>query len=200
MKKLLGLPLVLLSFCVIEANERYFLVSYDRATAEAKDDVSSVDTTLEGGGFRLFSFQDDGRYIGLGISYVSDNSESKICIPGPDCVSSFSAKASSFVEIGWDTGRWTPFIGLSFTSSEVRLMDESDREESRGLSAGSWLQFDTFLLRGAVAHIDDEDNRAISGGVLYPVRTNLTLGGEIGLNLNSKVDGFNISIQIGRKF
>ena len=200
MKKVLVLPLVLLSFCVIAADERFFLLTHDRATAEADTGVFSADTTLKGAGFRLFSFQDDGLYIGLGISLVSDNSKSEICVSGPDCVWSYSAEASSFVEIGGDIGRWTPFVGLSFTRSEAHLMDEYDREDARGLGAGSWLQFDTFLLRGVVDYLDDEDYRAISVGVLFPIRTNLTLGGEIGLNLDSKLDGFKISIQIGRSF
>ncbi|MCY3541450.1 MAG: hypothetical protein OXH31_06040 [Gammaproteobacteria bacterium] len=197
MKKLLVLPLVLLAFCVIADDERIMLGSFERETAEAEDDMSSADTTLNGFGARLFSFKNEGIYLGAGFSYLTGDSE--YCV-GTNCVSADATGTSFFGEIGRGMGHWTPFVGLSFTSSEVDLMGESDSEETWGLSAGLWLQVDTFLLRGAVLNLDDEDNRAISGGVLFPVSTNFTLGGEFGMNLDSEVDGFKLSLQIGRKF
>lgn len=216
MKKLLVLPLVLLSFYVIAADERIGLLSNDWETAEAEDNMSSADTTLKGSGLRLFSFTNDGVYFGAGFSYAWGDSESgeresgdieagdyEYCDYGSDCGSSLpilSAVGRSFVEIGRSMGQWTPFVGISFTRTEVDLRGDPEREDSQGLSAGLWLHVDKFMLRGTVVHLDDEDNRAIFGGMLYSVNERYVVGAEFGINLDSDFDGFKLSFQIGRRF
>ncbi|MYD45133.1 MAG: hypothetical protein F4W92_02105 [Gammaproteobacteria bacterium] len=62
------------------------------------------------------------------------------------------------------------------------------------------MELDTFKLRGAVVNLDDEDNRAIFGGLLFQMDNNFALGAEFGMLLDDEVDGFRFSLQIGRKF
>ena len=196
MKKLLVLPLVLLSFCVI-ADERIILGSFERETAEADDDVSSAETTLNGFGARLFNFKDEGFYLGASFAFLTGDSD--LCV-GSDCVSGDATGTMFSGEIGRDMGQWTPFVGVSFTSTEVEFMGMTDSDETFGINAGMWLELDTFKVRGAVVNLDDEDNRAVFGGILFPVSTNFTVGAEFGMNLDDEVDGFRFSLQIGRKF
>ena len=196
MKNLLALPLVLLSFCVI-ADDRVILGSFEQETLEEEDDVSSVESTLNGFGARFYSFTDEGFYLGAGFSQLTGDID--LCVETV-CVSADSSGTMFSGEVGRDLGQWTPFIGASFSSSEVEIFGESESDETWGLNAGLWLELDTFKLRGALTNLDDSDNRAVFGGVLLQMDNNFAFGAEFGMLLDSEVDGFRFSLQIGRTF
>lgn len=196
MKKLLVLPLVLLSFSVI-ADERIILGSFERETAEADDEIASAETTLNGFGARLFNFKDEGLYFGAGFAFLTGDSD--LCV-GSDCVTGDTTGTMFCGEIGRDMGQWTPYVGLTFSSSEVDFMGTTDSDETVGVSAGMWLELDTFRVRGGVVNLDDEDNRAVMGGFLFQMDNNFAVGAEFGMSLDDEVDGFRFSLQIGRKF
>ena len=200
MKKLLVLPLVLLSFCVI-AEERIILGSFERETSEADSTMLGVtlsaEATLNGFGARLYNFKEEGLYLGAGFNFVTGDADicaDSVCISGDASGTGFAG------EIGRNFGQWTPFVGASFTSSEIEFAGESESDETWGLNAGMWVELDTFKLRGAVVNLDDEDNRAIFGGLLFQMDNNFALGAEFGMLLDDEVDGFRFSLQIGRKF
>ena len=196
MKNLLVIPLVFLAFCVF-ADDRVVLGSFERETAEADDGVSNAETTLNGFGARLFNFKDEGFYLGASFAHLTGDSD--LCV-GSDCVTVDATGTVFSGEIGRDMGQWIPYVGLSFTSSEVDFMGTTDSDETVGLNAGMWLELDTFKIRGAVVNLDDEDNRAVFGGFLFQMDNNFALGAEFGMNLDDEVDGFRFSLQFGRQF
>ncbi len=200
MKKLLVLPLVFLSLGVI-ADERFILGSFDRESTEAESSLLGVtlsaEATLNGFGARLFSFKDEGLYLGGGFSFLQGDTD--LCV-GSDCMSADTTQTMFSGEIGRDLGQWTPFVGFNFSSTEVDLMGETDSDEITGLSAGLWLELDTFKLRGAVNSLDDEDNRSIHGGLLFQMDNKFVFGADFGMLLDDEVDGFRFSLQIGRSF
>ena len=200
MKKLLVLPLVFLSLGAI-ADERFILGSFDRESTEAESSMLGVtlsaESTLNGFGARLFSFKDEGLYLGGGFSFMQGDSD--LCV-GSDCLSADATQTMFSGEIGRDMGQWTPFVGFNFSSTEVELLGETDSDEITGLSAGLWLELDTFKLRGAVNSLDDEDNRSIHGGLLFQMDNKFVFGADFGMLLDDEVDGFRFSLQIGRSF
>ena len=196
MKRLLVVPLVLLSFSVI-ADDRIILGSFERETTDADTSEFTGETTLNGFGARLYNFKDEGLYFGA--SFVSRSGDYELCA-GTDCFSGDASATMFSGEIGRDLGNWTPFVGLSFTSSELEIFGETDSDETTSFNAGLWLELDTFKLRGALIDLDDSDNRAIVGGLLFQMDNNFALGAEFGVLLDSEVDGFRFSLQFGRKF
>ncbi|MYD46509.1 MAG: hypothetical protein F4W92_09165, partial [Gammaproteobacteria bacterium] len=111
MKKLLVLPLVLLSFCVI-AEERIILGSFERETSEADSTMLGVtlsaEATLNGFGARLYNFKEEGLYLGAGFNFVTGDADicaDSVCISGDASGTGFAG------EIGRNFGQWTPFVG-----------------------------------------------------------------------------------------
>lgn len=196
MKNLLVIPLLLLSFCLI-ADDRVILGSFERETSEAADNVSSAEATLNGFGARFYNFQDEGFYLGGGFASVTGDTD--LCVLS-ECVSVDTTGSVFTGEIGRDLGQWIPFVGASFSSSEVEILGASESDETWGFNAGLWLELDTFKLRGAVLNLDDSDNRAVTGGLLFQMDNDFAIGAEIGMLLDSEVDGFRLSLQFGRKF
>lgn len=196
MKKLLLLPLVLLSFGV-SANERVILASFERESADADDIVSSAETTLNGFGIRFYNFGNRELYFGAGFTQSSGDFELCVlqeCDTGDTSATLFSG------EVGRNLGSWTPFVGANFTSAEVEILGFTESDESWGLNAGLWLDLDTVKLRGAITDLDDSDSRAVFGGFLYQMDNSFALGAVFGVLLDSEVDGFRFSLQFGRKF
>ena len=195
MKNLLVIPLALLSFCVI-ADERITIATFEYETLEENAIVFSAETTLSGFGARFYNFRDVGFYWGAGFSQRTGDFE--FCAPS-ECSTVDATETLYSGEIGRDLGGWTSFVGASFTSSEVELFGR-ESEETWGLYAGLWLDFDNYKLRGAMTDIDDSDNRAVHGGLLFQMDNNFALGVEIGLYMEREVDGFKFSLQFGRVF
>ncbi|MXZ44931.1 MAG: hypothetical protein F4Z01_08185 [Gammaproteobacteria bacterium] len=198
MKNLLFLPLVLLPFCVI-AEDRVILGSFEQESAESEDGERGIDaeSSLTGFGARLYQFRDEGLYLGTGFAQLSGDLD--ICQRSL-CLSADASRTRFFGDIGKSFGQWTPFIGTSFSSWEVEAPGQSESDETWGVNAGLWLDLDTFKLRGALSHLDDSDNRAISGGLLFQMENKFTLSAEIGLLLDDEVDEFRISLQFGKTF
>lgn len=198
MKNLLVLPLVLLSIYV-SANDRVILGSFEQESAESEDAERNIDaeSSLTGFGARLYQFSTEGLYLGAGFSHLTGDLD--IC-QLTLCLSADASRTRFVGEIGKDFGQWTPFIGTSFSSWEVDAPGESESDETWGVNAGLWLELDTFKLRGALTHLDDSDNRAVSGGMLFQMDNNFALSAEIGMLLDDEVDEFRISLQFGRSF
>ena len=196
MKNLLVIPLALLSFCVI-AGERITLATFEYETFEEKAIVFSAESTLSGFGARFYNFRDEGFYLGAGFSQRTGDFE--LCALS-DCSTVDSTETMFSGEIGRDLGGWTSFIGASFTSSETEFIGRTESDENLGLYAGLWLDFDNYKLRGAMTDIDDSDNRAVFGGLLFQMDNNFAFGAEVGLFLDSEADGFKFSLQFGRVF
>lgn len=202
MKCLLVLPLVLLSVGVV-ANERIIFGSFERESAKEDFNTLGVDIevteTLNGFGARSFKFNDKGFYHGDSFTFLTGDRQA--CLSGT-CNSFDARKIVASFERGKDIGQWIPFVGLSFAVSHVEFETNTDRryELTKGFIAGAWYTLDTFILRGAVSHLDDEDNRTISGGLLYQMDNKFALGAELGLLLDSDVDRLSFSLQFGRSF
>ena len=199
MKNLLMLPLILLSLCVC-ANDLVILGSFEQESAESEDTERGIDaeSSLTGFGARLYNFRDEGLYLGAGFAHLTGNLD--IC-QLPLCISADASRTRFFGEIGMELGRWTPFIGSSFSSWEVEAPGESDSDETWGLNAGVWLGLDSsFNLRGVLTHLDDSDNRAISGSLLFQTGNNFVFGAELGTLLDDEVDEVRISLKFGRIF
>lgn len=196
MKNLLVLPLVLLTVSVF-AGDRVILGSFEQETTEAEDAVSSAESTLNGFGARFYNFKDEGLYLGAGFAQLTGDLD--LCVLS-NCISADSSGTIFSGEIGRDLGQWTPFVGASFSSSEVEILGESESDETWGLNVGLWLELDTFKLRGALTDLDDSDSRAIFGGLLFQMDNNFILGAEVGTLLDSELDGFRLSLQFGRVF
>lgn len=198
MKQLFVLPLVLLSFCVF-AESRVILGTFEQESAESEDADRGIEaeSSLNGFGARLYNFKDEGLYFGVGFTHL--NGDLDICQLAL-CISADASRTRFFGEIGRAFGQWLPFIGTSFNKWEVEAVDESESDETWGLNAGLWLEQDTFILRGALTDLDDSDNRAISGGLLFQMDNNFVFGTEIGMLLDDEVDEFRFSLQIGRVF
>ena len=198
MKKFLVLQIVFLSFCVM-ADERIAFWSLERDSAEDEYQVLGIEfernETLNGFGARLFSFKEEGLYLGASFAYLLGDRE--VCVLG-GCQFSDAIGTMIGGEIGRDLGKWTPFVGVSFSRSKVELKTRTDNEEIWGLNAGLWLELDTFKLRGAVTNLDDEDNRVVAAGILFQFENKFAVGTEFGMLLDSEVDGFKFSLQIGR--
>lgn len=196
MKNLLVVPFVLLSFCII-ADDRIILGSFERETTDADTSEFTGETTLNGVGARLYNFKDEGLYLGAG--FASRNGDYEICALG-ECITGDASTTNYSGEVGRDMGNWIPFVGLSFSSSEVKILGVTDVDETTSVNAGLWLELDTFKLRGALTDLDDSDSRAINGGLLFQMDNDFVLGAEFGMLLDSEVDGFRFSFQFGRKF
>lgn len=198
MKNLLVLPLVLMSFFVI-ADDRVILGSFEQESAESEDGERGIDaeSSLTGFGARLYQFSDEGLYFGAGFAQLSGDLD--ICQRSL-CLSADASRTRFFGDIGKGFGQWTPFVGTSFSSWEVEAPGASESDETWGINAGLWLELDTFKLRGALNHLDDSDNRAISGGLLFQMDNKFALSAEIGMLLDDEVDEFRISLQFGRTF
>ncbi|MYC24446.1 MAG: hypothetical protein F4X56_00840 [Gammaproteobacteria bacterium] len=200
--RLLVLPLVLLSLGVI-ADERIIFGSFERESAKEGFNTLGVDIevteTLNGFGVRSFKFNDKGFYHGDGFTFLTGDRQA--CLPGI-CNSFDARKVVASFEVGKDIGQWIPFVGLSIAVSHVEFEINTDRKYdlTKGLIAGSWYKLDTFILRGAVSHLDDGDNRTISGGLLYQMDNRFALGAELGWLLDSDVDRLSFSLQFGRSF
>ena len=196
MKNFLAVPLVLLSFCVT-ADERVILGSFERQTEEAEVDYFGFffKSTANGIGLQFLNFVDSGLYLGAEFSHLTGDSEA--CV-GPQCVSAdtdfnhtmFSGK------IGRNFGDWTPFVGASYNNTE----SDGESVDGWGLDVGSWLRLDPFKLHGTITNVDDEDVRGISSGLLFQMNNTWVLGAEIGTLLDSELDVFSFSLQLGRTF
>ena len=62
------------------------------------------------------------------------------------------------------------------------------------------LRLDPFKLHGTITNVDDEDVRGISSGLLFQMNNTWVLGAEIGTLLDSELDVFSFSVQLGRAF
>ena len=196
MKNLLVIPLALLSFCVI-AGERITLATFEYETMESGQIGLSAESTLSGFGARFYNFRDAGFYWGAGFAQRTGDFE--FCALS-DCSTGDETVTVSSGEIGRDLGGWTSFVGVSFTSSEREFMSSTASDETLGLYAGLWLDFDNYKLRGTMTDIDDTDNRAVHGGLLFQMDNNFALGAELGFFLERDVDAFKFSLQFGRVF
>ena len=196
MKNLLLIPLILLSFYVF-ADERVFLGSFEQESTEAEEGVVDAESSLSGFGARLFNFKDSGLFYGLSFAHLTGDSD--LCALSV-CVSLDSTGTLFSGEIGRDLGQWIPFVGTTFYSAEVEAFGESESDESWGLNAGLWLELDTFKLRATINDIDDSDSRSITGGLLFQMDNDFAFGAEVGMLLDDEVDGFRISLQIGKVF
>ncbi|MYC24301.1 MAG: hypothetical protein F4X56_00110 [Gammaproteobacteria bacterium] len=200
MKKLLVLLMALLSFCIL-ADERIVIGSFEQESTEAESILHRVtvseESTLNGFGARIFDFRDEGLYIGAGFSFVTGDSD--LC-EGSDCVSVDATRTGFFGELGRNFGRLTPFFGASFDSKEIDGGGHTDSDEPFGINAGFWLELDKLKIRGAGVYLDDEENRAITGGFLFQMDNKFALGAEFGMLVADEVDGFRFSLQFGRKF
>ena len=198
MKTLLVVPLVLLSVYVI-ADERVIFGSLELHTEdiEIEHAETTIKSALNGLGVQFFRFADSGYYFGGKFSRLTGDSESCIrshCLPSN---TDFSQTIFSG-EMGWSYGDWTPFLGMSF-------VDEDSRGESAdysSLTAGAWLAFDAFRLRGAITktqQTDFSDSRTwVSGGFLYPMDNGWALSVDSGTEMEGDRDGFRLSFQFGR--
>lgn len=196
MKNLLVIPLVLISFCVI-ADERITLATFEYETTESGQFGLTAESTLSGFGARFYNFRDVGFY--WGATFVQRTGDFEVCVlsdcsTGDETVTVFSG------EFGRDLGGWTSFVGASFTSSETEFMSSTASDETWGLYAGLWLDFEDYKLRGTMTDLDNADNRAVHGGLLFQMDNNFALGAEIGFFLERDVDAFKISLQFGRVF
>ena len=176
-----------------------FLGSVGQETAESQDADRGIDaeSSLKGTGARLYSFNDEVFYFGAGITRLTGDLD--ICQLSL-CISADARRTRFFGEIGKTFGQWTPFIGTSFTNWEVESDDESESDETWGLNAGLWIELDTFKVRGALTDLDDNDNRAILGGLLFQMHNNYVVGTEIGMLLDDEIDEFRFSLQFGKTF
>lgn len=200
MKRLLVLPLVLLSFCV-NAEERIILGSYERELAEHNFEVARIgiesNFSFDGLGARLFNFEEKGLYLGASFAFRFGDQE--YCV-WSNCRFYDANQTLLSGEIGWDLGQWTPFIGTSFTRSEVKYPLGSDVDETWGFNAGTWLELNTLKLRGAVTDLDDEDKRSVLCGLMFDVDNTFILGAEFEMLLDRDRDRYSFSFQIGRSF
>lgn len=198
MKNVLMLLLILLSLGVF-ADDLVILGSLVQESAESEDIAPCIDaeSSLTGFGARIYNFRDEGLYLGAGFAHLTGDLD--IC-QLPLCISADASRTRFFGEIGMELGRWTPFIGTSFSSWEVEAPGESDSDETWGLNAGVWLGQDSFNLRGVLTHLDDSDNRAMSGSLLYQTGNNFVFGAELGTLLDDEVDEVRFSIKFGRFF
>lgn len=198
MQKFLFLLSALLCVSVV-ADDRVILGSLVQESAESEDTARGIDaeSSLTGFGVRFYNFRDEGLYLGAG--FVRLTGDLDIC-QLPLCISADASRTRFFGEIGMELGRWTPFIGTSFSSWEVEAPGESDSDETWGLNAGVWLGLDSFNLRGVLTHLDDSDNRAMSGSLLYQTGNNFVFGAELGTLLDDEVDEVRLSLKFGRIF
>ena len=200
MKKLLVLPLVLLSFCAI-AEERIILGSYERESSEHNYEIVRVgiesNFTLDGVGAKLFNFKDNGLYLGVGFAYLFGDRE--FCV-WSTCSFYDANETLLSGEIGRALGQWTPFVGTSFTRTEIKYPHDNNVEETWSVNAGMWFEFNTFKLRGAVTDLEDEENRSIFGGLMFEVDNTYIVGAEIEVLLDNDKDRYSFSFQIGRSF
>ncbi|MXW07604.1 MAG: hypothetical protein F4Z87_05705 [Gammaproteobacteria bacterium] len=198
MKKILVVPLALLSFSV-NADERLILGSFERLTGE--DEVEQIgysyEASSDGFGLQYLSFKDSGFYFGAGISFSTGDTE--ICVQS-QCESPESGPSDTTFsgEIGWNFDSWTPFVGLSLINEEID--DESDR--FWGFTAGLWFDFDKFKLRGAITGISDSSFLSsttwMSGGFLYQMKNKWAFGAEVAQEQDSEVNRFSFSLYLGR--
>ena len=200
MKKLLVLPMVLLSLCVM-ADERVFLGSFERQTQEFDFEYVgfSVESSLNGFGGQFLNFVDSGYYFGGKFAYLTG--ESEVCV-GSQCVTANTDISQTIIsgEVGWNYGDWTPFFGLSFNSEE----SEGSSSDYTSFSTGAWLDFDKFQLRGAITQSEQSNVSGsrtwLSGGFLYQMDNDWALGAEVGLETGGDGNGFRFSLQFGRSF
>ncbi|MYD46507.1 MAG: hypothetical protein F4W92_09155 [Gammaproteobacteria bacterium] len=199
MKNTLVLLLAILSYYVI-ADQRFILGSLEGDIAVGENEIRGFETPstsiVTGLGARLLNFKDEGLYFGTGFKYLTG--ERKICFIF--CDSYDANETSLFGEIGRNMGQWTPFVGVTFHSSEVVFPNESVNNESWGLDLGFWLEYDKFKLRGVLINLNDEDYRTFSVSRLVQTDNKLVLGYELGWLLDSEIYQFSFSLQIGRSF
>ena len=227
MKKLfLPIPLVLLTFGMVAndviADDRLILGSFERLTEEFDeplfgDFTTNYESTLNGFSARLYWFQDNGLYSGVGLSYMTGDVD--VCVPS-NCASVDTTVTMFSSEIGWDLGQWIPFVGA--TRSQTVSDEESeflrlivDGEYIFGFNPGSWvertadpyylniglwLELDTFKVRGALNIWDESETPSVSGGVLYQMDNEFAVGAEFEVNLDSEANRFRFSLQFGRSF
>lgn len=214
MKRLLSLALALLSVWVI-ADERIIFGSLDRESEKDDFNTLGIDIeetdTLHGFGVQWFRFSDGRIYQRDKLTVLIGDREA--CFLGT-CNSFDARKFTYSQEIGVEIRRWIPFFGMSLGVSKIEFETNTDSEleVTKGLIAGTWLKLDAFKLRVAVANFDDkdnrvfstnynaEDNRVITGGLLFQLDNNIVLGVEVGTLLDSEEDGFSFSLQIGRSY
>lgn len=199
MKKILVLPIVLLSFCVI-ANDRVILGSFEGdLTVEQYNTRGSktlATSLLFGVGASLFNFKDDDLYFGTGFKYLTGDRKTcfKFC-------ESFNAQSSMLSgEIGRVMGQWIPFVGVSYHRSELDFLSGRERDESWGLNVGFWFDYDKFKIRGTLTNLNDGDYRAFSFGRLFQRDNNFVYGVDLKFLMESEVIHVSCSLQIGRSF
>ncbi|MYD46364.1 MAG: hypothetical protein F4W92_08435 [Gammaproteobacteria bacterium] len=223
MKKLL-LPflLILLASGMVAnnviADNRFILGSFERLT-ETSDapflgDNVSVESTLNGISGTLYLSQNDGFYSAIGLGHMVGDSD--VCVQS-NCASVDTKFTTFSCEIGWNLGKWIPFVGPTWTqaggeNTEVLLWDSENNlghyphivvERSADpfyLKIGLWLELDSFKVRGFLTGLDDSDTRGVSGAVLYQMENKFVVGAEFNVLLDSEADGFRFSLQFGRSF
>ena len=103
-------------------------------------------------------------------------------------------------EAGMSFGRWTPFVGASYTSVVEDAGGISFGDRNWGLNAGVWFEQETFKLRGVLTNVNDSEEREIFGNILFRFGNDYVVGAEGGLLLNDAEDRMSFSLQIGKFF
>ena len=223
-KLLLPLPFVLLTFSMVAnnviADGRVILGSFELLSEEYDApyfaDSVSRESSMNGFSVKLYRFQTDGLYGGIGVGYMAGDVE--ICLEST-CSSVDTTFSMYSLEIGWDLGQWIPFVGGTWTNTEPEdsgfgfVFGDSETyygfnpgyviestAEPFGLNTGVWRELDTFKVRGALNIWDGSKPPSVSGGVLFQMDNKFVVSTEFEILLDSEADGFRFSLQFGRSF
>ena len=221
MKKLVASLLVLLTASMF-ANES-LIFGYGFVGSFSADDSDyhptnldfSTDFDIQGVGLNFLRFQDtQNLYFSLSLGRSSGDGEGcytgiQTIAPVNLCPDLESDGINFGGEIGRKMNRFTPFLGINYSQTEVEALFpatgppplfnfEIDEESETSFHAGVWFTRENTRFRATMYSINNEESREISFGIIQSPSTNkFAIGGELRTLINDNSNGTSVALYFG---